>query len=201
SFSNSRSLIKYIYRWYKILSPKIEVDIHSIGLCIHLRLEHESETKQDKRGSSVALTEKSAFDKKAMLLYVTMHQTFSIQYIPFHCAYVGLTTVLHLTTDPQPLPLHPPNRRHKLDTSFPRLDNRPRYYIQSQNDLYQTDEFVKFVLPWLSIGPALVMIWQICATVLCVIGAVAFYPITWLSENVWGGNQERGIKNYLVGTD
>lgn len=31
SFDGSRVLIQYIYRWYKILSPRIELQIKSVG--------------------------------------------------------------------------------------------------------------------------------------------------------------------------
>ena len=32
-YTNSRWLIKCIYRWYKILSPKIEFEVDSVGMC------------------------------------------------------------------------------------------------------------------------------------------------------------------------
>ena len=31
SFNGSRNVISYIYRWYKILSPRIEISIDSVG--------------------------------------------------------------------------------------------------------------------------------------------------------------------------
>lgn len=64
---NSRGLIGGIYRWYKILSPKIELEVDSV-----------------------------AYDEKAFTLYVSIHQKFRIPYIPFFSAPVSLVTVLKL---------------------------------------------------------------------------------------------------------
>jgi hypothetical protein len=36
SFDGSRNVIGFIYKWYKILSPKIELEIKSIGTVIRL---------------------------------------------------------------------------------------------------------------------------------------------------------------------
>ncbi|KAK3353071.1 hypothetical protein B0T25DRAFT_200677 [Lasiosphaeria hispida] len=69
---DSRTLVLAIYRWYKILSPKIDIEIES-----------------------------SVFDQRANLLYVTLTQTFSIWLIPFHRAPVRLVSVLHLVPDNQ----------------------------------------------------------------------------------------------------
>lgn len=95
-----------------------------------------------------------------MILYLNMSQRFAIWAIPFHRSYVTLTTELHLT--------RPPNSR--------------KYYIKAQNDLYQSDQFVQFVLPW-GIGTALVYGWHFLATFLCMLGAVILAPITWLEQN------------------
>lgn len=65
---DSRVLIAAIYRWYKVLSPTIEIEIES-----------------------------SAYDKHNHLLYLTIFQVFSLWFIPFHSAPVRLVTVLRLT--------------------------------------------------------------------------------------------------------
>ncbi|KEF59640.1 uncharacterized protein A1O9_04486 [Exophiala aquamarina CBS 119918] len=49
-------------------------------------------------------------------------------------------------------------------------DNKERYYIQSQNDLYQTNEWIKFLMPW-GIGGLLMVVWQFAVTLLCVAGS------------------------------
>ena len=33
-YDNSRLMILYIYRWYKILSPRIELEVKSVGECM-----------------------------------------------------------------------------------------------------------------------------------------------------------------------
>ncbi|KAL4865392.1 hypothetical protein BDV12DRAFT_200139 [Aspergillus spectabilis] len=70
-YNGSRWAVKKIYQWYKIMSPRIELEVRSV-----------------------------AFDKENLKLYVSIFQIFSIWLIPFHVAPVSLTTVLDLTTDP-----------------------------------------------------------------------------------------------------
>ncbi|KAK3400163.1 hypothetical protein B0T20DRAFT_408051 [Sordaria brevicollis] len=69
-FLNSRELIHYVYKWYKILSPKIDIEVES-----------------------------AVFDQRLSLLYVNIAQTFSIWFFPFHKAPVRLVTVLHLVPE------------------------------------------------------------------------------------------------------
>ncbi|KAG7004738.1 hypothetical protein G7Y79_00023g053220 [Physcia stellaris] len=155
SFNGSRWLIWNIYRWYKIMSPRIEMNIESI-----------------------------AYDAKSLRLYVTMHQIFRIWAIPFFNAPVTLTTVLQLVTKPYPTPHHP--------------NKRDLYFIQSQNDLYQVNEWIKFVSQF-GILSLFVFLWQLVATALCVLGAFAFWPVSWLEQNVIGGNRERGFGEAVKG--
>ncbi|KAF2807896.1 uncharacterized protein BDZ99DRAFT_68391 [Mytilinidion resinicola] len=120
--SNSKTQIIYIYRWYKIMSPNIDITIKSV-----------------------------AFDKQNLTLYVSISQVFKLFIIPFYKAPVSLVTLLQL------------ERRDK------------KYYIANQNDLYQTDEFVKFVAPWG--GALLVQLWQLMATLFCVLGVWLLWPL------------------------
>ncbi|KAK3339302.1 hypothetical protein B0H65DRAFT_531358 [Neurospora tetraspora] len=69
-FLNSRELIQYIYKWYKILSPKIDIEVES-----------------------------AVFDQRLSLLYVNIAQTFSIWFLPFHKSPVRLVSVLHLVPE------------------------------------------------------------------------------------------------------
>ncbi|KAK3943890.1 hypothetical protein QBC46DRAFT_376536 [Diplogelasinospora grovesii] len=64
---NSRMLVLAVFKWYKILSPKIEIEIKS---CV--------------------------WDEQNSLLYVKMFQIFQIWFFPFHKAPVNLVTVLKL---------------------------------------------------------------------------------------------------------
>ncbi|EME86122.1 uncharacterized protein MYCFIDRAFT_101688, partial [Pseudocercospora fijiensis CIRAD86] len=97
-----------------------------------------------------------AFDEQHFVLYVNISQVFSIWFVPFHRSPVTLTTQLQLVRRP----------------AEPR-----KYYIQSQNDLYQVDQFVKFFAPW-DIGTTIVILWHFWATFFCVIGAHLGRPFT-----------------------
>ena len=44
-----------------------------------------------------------------------------------------------------------------------------------------------------------VMAFQLVATGLCVLGAVAGWPVSWLEQNVVGGNKERGLREVVKG--
>jgi len=81
-----------------------------------------------------------------MTLYVNLSQVFAIWAVPFHRSPVTLTTQLQLT--------HPPNSK--------------KYYIKSQNDLYQVNQFVRFFAPW-GIGDAVILLWHAWATFFCVV--------------------------------
>ncbi|QIW94638.1 hypothetical protein AMS68_000156 [Peltaster fructicola] len=137
SFPGSRGRLLGIFRWYKILSPKIELDIQSV-----------------------------AYDEIKQILYVTIHQVFSIwALLGLHRSNVVLTTKLQLK-----------KRKNK-------------YYIQSQNDLYQTDQFMKFcTIPW-GIGGLFVIIWQWFATLFCVVLARIFSFVT--TSEQWYYDQGR----------
>ncbi|KAJ5651652.1 hypothetical protein N7507_009078 [Penicillium longicatenatum] len=135
SFEGSRWFVLKIFQWYKIMSPRVEMEIHSV-----------------------------AFDEQSLKLYVHMSQIFSIWIVPFHVAPVTLTTVLDLTPE----------------SSQSRQD-QPLYYIKRQEDLYQTSEFIKFLLP--HVGHWLISAWHLFATFFCIIGAYALWPMLWLEEN------------------
>ena len=56
-----------------------------------------------------------------------------------------------------------------------------RYYISSQNDLYQVNEFIKFVAG--PIGAFFVQAWQFAAALVCLVAAAMFWPISWAEEH------------------
>lgn len=78
-----------------------------------------------------------------------------------------------------------------LDTVLQLMHSKSdgKYYIESQNDLYQVDQSVKFISPgrWV-----LVWIWQMVATLFCLAGAVALWPIAMVEELM--GMQERKVE-------
>jgi len=63
-----------------------------------------------------------------------------------------------------------------------------KYYIQSQNDLYQVDEFIKFVMPP---GWILVWAWQFWSTFFCLLGAAMLWPITLIEQFIWHEKQSK----------
>ncbi|EEA26677.1 hypothetical protein TMatcc_005043 [Talaromyces marneffei ATCC 18224] len=161
SFNGSRWLILAIYRFYKILSPRVDLEVMSI-----------------------------AFDQDNLKLYLTISQIFSIFIIPFYLAPVTLTTVLTLTTDPNEYrgykdfektgrQLQQHDDQPSEDTKF--NDETTKYWISSQEDLYQTTEFVKFFLPF-GIGVFAVFVWHVFATAGCVFGFLILSPVTWAEE-------------------
>ena len=153
---SSRWFILQIYKWYKILSPHIDLTVESV-----------------------------AFDAQHLLLYVSIHQIFKIQWIPFHKSDVRLTTVLRLVEDEtrkleiEEFSAKQAKKILKNDYAVLQAPHR-RYLIQSQNDLYQTNEFVKFV--FFFGGCNAIMAWQFFATLVCVLGALVMSPVTYLSE-------------------
>jgi hypothetical protein len=175
SSTSSRWLIIMIYRFYKILSPRIDVEVKSVGMS----------TPQNEKFRTDSVSVMVAFDETHLKLYVTVSQLFSIFIIPFYLAPVTLTTVLTLTDDPDKYrgyassdEFHPASNDHP---EAPTRGNGKKYWISSQEDLYQTAEFVKFVLPF-GIGSFIVFWWHVLATAGCVVGAVLLWPVTYLEE-------------------
>jgi len=164
-----------------------------------------------------------AFDEANLLLYVSLHQSFRIQFLPFHRSEVNLTTVLTLTHDRNETSKHDSAHTPSSSSSSGTTPNSPtittsdhkplpltkhsqqivstkKYYILTQNDLYQTSEFVKFVMPWFNIGTLVVMTWQFFSTLVCVVLAILFYPVSWVEENVWGANRKGGLLEIVWGS-
>lgn len=115
-----------------------------------------------------------AYDSSKLILYVNISQIFRIWFIPLIYAPVTLTTVLQLWQDPA----------------------TAKYCITSQNDLYQVNEFVKFIWPG---GFIVVWIWQLTATMLCLAGALIFWPISWWLEH--GDQVEARIERHAKPED
>lgn len=70
---------------------------------------------------------------------------------------------------------------------------RPRFFIRKQEDLYQVGELVKFVSLF-GVVRVLVVLAQFLATALCVLGAWAGWPISWVEENLLSpGNGGRSM--------
>ncbi|KAH6717396.1 hypothetical protein BKA61DRAFT_719399 [Leptodontidium sp. MPI-SDFR-AT-0119] len=138
---NSRWVIWMIYRWYKILSPRIVLDV-----------------------------ECDEFNQKSSILFVEIRQIFSLFFVPFYKSDVRLTTKLKLVHS----------------------EHDGKYYIKSQEDLYQTNELVKFFWPG---GASIIWLWQLFATGLCILGALLLAPVTWIEQR--HANQINGVKKSI----
>ncbi|KAF9360858.1 hypothetical protein BGX34_007458 [Mortierella sp. NVP85] len=68
---NSRWVILMIYRWYKIISPSIALEVHSAALY-------------------------PVYDQQQQVIYAQVSQVFNPWFVPFYKPHVRLVTVLHL---------------------------------------------------------------------------------------------------------
>lgn len=82
-------------------------------------------------------------------------------HVPFYGAPVRLVAILQLSQRPPP-------------DGDPGQE-RTRYFITSQQDLYTLNACAQFLLPGL--GPFLWSLWQLFSTGLCVVGALVFMPL------------------------
>ena len=189
SFNGSRWLIWCIYRWYKILSPRIELGIDSVGkwgfpFCGNREagILWNGFLRQYLLTIGFFLPKFCiAYDSRNLILYVSIHQFFQVWALPFLSAHASLVTVLQLVP------------------SSASAGGRPsKYVIKSQTDMYQVTEISKFISPF-KILPTLLVALQLVSTGACVLGTVAGWPITWVEENVLGGNKERSLGDAITG--
>ncbi|KAH8680903.1 hypothetical protein BX600DRAFT_504654 [Xylariales sp. PMI_506] len=151
---NSRWLIMLIYQWYRILSPHIDFEIES-----------------------------KVYDQRTKRLYLTIHQVFTIWFIPFSLwqSHVSLVTVLYLDHLPADGNNHGVIAGRKSITTDD-LTGTTLWYIRGQEDLYQVNEFVKFVAPW---GASVLWYgWQILATLASALGVFVFWPVTAIHDHL-----------------
>ncbi|KAK8118851.1 uncharacterized protein PG998_003477 [Apiospora kogelbergensis] len=148
----SRTFVRFIYEWYRILSPKIQIAINS-----------------------------KVFDQQHNLLYLTIHQVFTLWFVPFSLwqAKVKLVTVLELVY----LPVDEDGQLSDDGTVIPPDDKRTRYryFIRGQEDNYQMTEWLKFIAPWG--GHILWYAGQLVSTLICSFCAMLFWPLTFLGPN------------------
>lgn len=154
------------------MSPRIDLTVNSIGkLVSHTR-------KQISHYTIKLLTILVAYDPSNLLLYVSISQVFRIWVLPFYAAPVDLVTVIRL--------------QHN--------ESDGKYYIAGQNDLYQTDEWVKFIplVPGVSL---LVRTLQLMATVFCVLATYVFWPVTLMEAYLAPQIHPRGGEEEMEKTD
>ena len=165
------------------------------------------------RLSQSQLTPARAFDQRTNLLYLRLHQTFSIWFLPFHQAPVRLISILHLTptsangsassTDSRPYDAASEKRRsiqEGIEPSYAEVASgasRSRsgsragstssmasqhhhhgpteYQIFKQEDVYQVNEFVKFVM--MAPGAWTCGMIQLVVTLFCAVGELLLRPM------------------------
>ncbi|KAK5083915.1 hypothetical protein LTR05_006422 [Lithohypha guttulata] len=163
---NSRWATLMIYQWYKILSPRIDLEVLSV-----------------------------TFNEDKLILYADIHQHFRLWLVPFYDADVRFTTCLHLAEGDETGPVSAltkrfENRYRRTTSSKSSYHDVPNgingepvklYYITLQEDLYQTSEWIKFLVPW-GVGATLVATWQFYATFFCILGSIILYPLTMWKE-------------------
>lgn len=158
----------------------------------------------------------TALDRQRLTLYATMTQLFTFTLfglVPVYTAPVTLTSVITLTTttdnrgntllDSVPKPSKP---SPAAAAAGPSSGSGVKYYISSQEDLYQTSQWIRFLLPW-GIGSSVVLLWHVFATVVCTVGAMVLWPVSWAEEmgylpvrRLWrgelgqGGRREGGLE-------
>ncbi|KAG9231314.1 hypothetical protein BJ875DRAFT_506743 [Amylocarpus encephaloides] len=99
----------------------------------------------------------SDYNEETQTLFVQINQQFAPCFIPLYKSKSTLTTKFHFV---------------QLDTTH--------FYIQSQEDLYQPIEFVKFF--WLG-GATIMWFWQILVSCyLCIFGVLLLAPVTWFER-------------------
>ncbi|KAH6659492.1 hypothetical protein BKA67DRAFT_15603 [Truncatella angustata] len=116
---NSLWLLKYIYQWYRVLSPHIDLTIES-----------------------------TVFDQKANLLYLTMRQTFTLWFVPFslwqaHVKLVTVCTLVNLPVNQDGRMLLNNGQTAPGDQTV-----ATRWFIKGQEDHYQLEEWLKFIAPF-----------------------------------------------------
>ncbi|KAK7748560.1 hypothetical protein SLS53_000580 [Cytospora paraplurivora] len=143
---SSRDVVRGIYQWYRMLSPKIELEFDAVLI-----------------------------DRARQKIYLDIRQTFSIWFLPFYHANVRLVTILDLVAvDParhdngEPLAIRQEGESSTHDDEddddeegqheekalqpSPSGTSYPPHYrlwrISRQEDLYQVNEFLKFVGPY-----------------------------------------------------
>ncbi|KAI1815476.1 hypothetical protein GGS20DRAFT_543254 [Poronia punctata] len=166
----SRWLVQLIYQWYKILSPVILLEVDS-----------------------------TAFDRKTNSLYATIHQTFTLWFIPFslwqaNVKLVCLLQLAHIPVDNNNKPLlHSASSSSSSSSSSSQQQQqqnsstkRYRYFIRGQEDHYQVNEFLKFIAPF---GASVVWyMWQVFALFLCALGIPFLGPLKAVYSRVFLDN-------------
>ena len=116
------------------------------------------------------------FDQRSGLLYVSLRQTFALWFIPLYKAPVRLVTVLQLTQSGETASRNSLSEGGRDSSALSGLgQERAKYYIASQEDLYPVNDCLQFLLPGL--GPLLWFVWQVYSAWLCLLGSLVLFPL------------------------
>ena len=117
------------------------------------------------------------FDQRNSLLYLSIRQVFQIIWFkPFYTPQpVRLVTVLKLVSRPVDDDNHLITTTNGIVHDDPAMSGHTRFFIAGQEDFYQVDQFLRFIS--LGIGAWIWYGWQLFATFLSVVGALALLPV------------------------
>lgn len=123
------------------------------------------------------LTNALAFDEKNSLLYATARQSFTIWFFPIYSVTVKLVTVLKLEKQHSRLVHHGKTSPELQDGDGDSVDGASmlKYYIASQEDLYQMNYCLEFLGPHLA--ARLWTLVQLFTTFVCMILSVLTLPL------------------------
>ncbi|KAJ8121874.1 hypothetical protein ONZ43_g1786 [Nemania bipapillata] len=151
---NSRLLVLFTYQWYKIMSPKISLSIHS-----------------------------TSFDEETKSLCVAIQQTFTLWLVPSWLwqAKVNIVCLLKLVQlnahgAMQLMLTQNGNKRTPNNTRAATYPPKNLYFIRGQEDRYRFNGLLKFIVP-LGVS-VLYYMWQFLGTVLCIFAVIFLWPVT-----------------------
>lgn len=152
----SRDAVAAIYRWYRFMSPNTVVHIDS-----------------------------KAWDARNQVLYVTARQRFTIWFVPFYKANVRLVVELQLRRQRPAAPSIQTNNESHGRTGGGTARHGPhKYYIARQEDHYQVDDVLRYILP--TFGPILAFIIRQFASLVCLLLALPIF----LADRTFGDKEQ-----------
>lgn len=219
SFANSRWFILQIYRWYKILSPHVDFVVESVcmdtSICTALRSIADIAAAFDEKNLLLYVAIHQVFKillipfYKADVRFLTVLQLTTDWYPHEHKApeppslsnsekdaqTYATVAAADLAYAEHSSPVGAVERSGPSNGQAASRKEK-KYFIQAQEDLYQTNEWIKFVVPW-GVGTTLITAWQFFSTFQCATLAALFWLVTWLYEHVLDGNRRKAQKKWL----
>ncbi|KAI0159225.1 hypothetical protein BJ166DRAFT_325555 [Pestalotiopsis sp. NC0098] len=116
---NSLSFLKYIFQWYRILSPHIDLTVDS-----------------------------AVMDAHNSLLYLTIRQTFTLWFVPLSLWQANVKLVTVLTLDKRPVDGEGRLLKTNGSVSSADQTVNSLWFIKGQEDHYQMEEWLKFIAPF-----------------------------------------------------